>query len=50
LMDRDGEQRVIWLDIKIPSKSFNQIKFWLDSPRSDKKIVMDDVKFEAFNE
>ena len=50
LMEADGEQRVIWMDIKIPSKSFDQIKFWLDSPRSDKKILMDDIKFEAFNE
>ena len=50
LMEKDGEQRVIWLDIKIPPKPFNQIKYWVESPRSDKKILMDDLKIEAFNE
>ena len=50
IMEKDSEQKVIWLDIKIPSKSFDQIKFWLETPRSDRKIVIDDVKFEAFNE
>ena len=50
LLENDGAQSVIWLDIKIPSVPFDQIKFWVETPRSDKKIVVDDVKFEAFNE
>ena len=50
LLEKDGAQSVIWLDIKIPSTPFDQIKFWLETPRSDKKILMDDIKFEAFNE
>lgn len=50
LLERDGEQKTIWLDIKIPTKSFDQIKFWLQSPDSNNKILMDDVRVEAFND
>jgi hypothetical protein len=50
VMEKENEQKTLWLDIKIPSKSFDQIKFWLQSPDSDKKIMMDDIKFEAFND
>ena len=50
VLEHDGEEKAITLDIKIPSKSFNQIKFWLQSSGSDKKVLMDDLKIEAFNE
>ena len=50
VLEHDGEEKRITLDIKIPSKQFNQIKFWLQSSGSDKKVVMDTIKIEAFNE
>lgn len=50
VLEKDGEEKRIDLDIKIPSKTFNQIKFWLQSSGSDKKVLVDDIKIEAFNE
>ena len=50
LLEHDGEQKMLWLDAKIPTKPFDQIIFWLQSPDSNHKILMDDVKIEVFND
>ncbi len=51
ILEKENEQKTLWLDIKIPTnKPFDQIVFWLQNSGSSRKLIIDDLKIEAFNE
>jgi hypothetical protein len=50
ILEKENEQKTLWLDIKIPSQSYDNIVFWMQNSGSNRKVVIDDIKFEAFNE
>jgi hypothetical protein len=50
IIEQNGEQKTLWLDIRIPKKAFNHIEFWLENSGSKQKLIMDDVKIASFNE
>jgi hypothetical protein len=49
ILEKENEQKTLWLDIKIPSQSYDGIVFWLQNSGSNRKVIIDDIKFEAFN-
>ncbi|MDZ7880306.1 MAG: hypothetical protein U5L45_21700 [Saprospiraceae bacterium] len=49
LLDKDNEQKTLTLDMKIPTQPYNKIVFWLQNAGSSRKMIIDDVKVEAFN-
>jgi hypothetical protein len=50
ILEKENEQKTLWLDIKIPSQPYDEIVFWLQNSGSIQKVMIDDVKIEAFNE
>jgi hypothetical protein len=49
ILEKDNEQKTLTLDMKIPTKPYDKIVFWLQNAGSSRKMTMDDVKMEAFN-
>jgi hypothetical protein len=50
ILEKENEEKTLWLDIKIPSQPYDNIVFWLQNSGSNRKVFIDDVKVEAFNE
>jgi hypothetical protein len=49
ILEKENEQKIVTLDIKIPTQPYDRIVFWLQNSGSTRKMIMDDVKIEAFN-
>jgi hypothetical protein len=50
ILEKENEEKALWLDIKIPSQPYDNIVFWLQNSGSNRKVLIDDVNVEAFNE
>jgi hypothetical protein len=50
ILEKENEQKTLWLDVKIINKPYDKIVFWLQNSGSNKKLFIDDLKIEAFND
>jgi hypothetical protein len=46
----DNETREVFIDVRTPKKPFNEIAVWLWNAGSEKPLLMDNLRIEAFDE